>query len=615
MLQMRFIAYLTLAGICASAEAQIELAQSGSPRAVIIEDNSSSQREKAATEDLKQYLGRVTGGTFDITSMEKAPRGVSRIFVGNSPIIRKLAPDIQWDSLDTDEIVIRTVGRDLILSGGKPRGTVYAIYTFLQDTVGCRWWTRGAESVPSKPNLTVSAINIRYCPPFEMRIVRGEIGSWSESKRWLRLTFDENFDPATHSVDQLLPKDKYVEHPDWFMYAKDDGDENNEHSYLYSLKQMKDAGRKMEYEVVKRTRRLPMQPCLHSQGTRQTITEGVLAKLERDYSSWKYPPKIVWVLQSYGAGSICTCPDCEAVQKKEGSDSANWLLLVNHIAGKVEQRYPDVMVGMHAYLHTEFPPKTLKPRRNVLIYSALLRNNKLDYVSKYQPHANGLRTWANRAAHLYVWDYDANFSNFFQPHPNYFAMGDSMKFFEKIGVDGVMVQSSWGAAADMQPMRTWVNAQMMWNPDQDQRKLMMEFLNGYYGPAGQLMMKYLDLLDVAAHRKKDFFLTCYSTSTRGWLTLEDVNAAIRLFDQAARAVENDETLSKRVWLTRRAIDFAWLDRYEEFKKESQTRGVPFPVPDPSRLIDELAPYRDALGTYKLWADFRDYFDRLRKKFP
>ena len=609
------IGVLGLACICSTAAAEIELAQSGSAKAVIILPDSASEREKTAAKDLKKYLGQVAGASFSIVANDKAPEGMSRIFVGYSPFVRELASDVKWDSLGTDDIVIRTVGKDLILSGGRPRGTVYAIYTFLQDTVGCRWWTRDAQRIPRRPSLTVPALNVRYRPPFEMRVIRGEIGSWPESKRWLRLTFDENFDPASHSVDQLLPKDHFVKHPDWFMYCKDDGNENDEHSYLYALKHMKEAGNEVVYEVAKRTRRLPLQPCLHSPGACQMITDGVLAKLESDYASWKYPPKIVWVTQCDSAGSICHCPDCEAVRKKEGSDSANWLLLVNDIAEKIEKKYPDVMVGMFAYLHTESPPKTLRPHKNVLIYSAPLMSNKLDSVSTYDRHAGWLRKWAMMAPRLYVWDYDANFTHFYQPHPNYFAMGESIKFFKKIGVDGVMVQSSWGMAADMQPMRTWVNAQMMWNPDEDQRKLMVEFLTGYYGAAGPLLMQYLDLLDAAAHRKKDFFLSCFSTSTKSWLTLEDVNAAMGLLDRAASAVKDNETLSKRVWLARRAIDFAWLDRYDELKTASQTAGTPFLVPDPSQVVDELAPYRHAWGPYRLWTGFEEYFDRLRKKFP
>ena len=94
----------------------------------------------------------------------------------------------------------------------------------------------------------------------------------------------------------------------------------------------------------------------------------------------------------------------------------------------------------------------LRPRKNVLIYSAVLRNNKLDSVARYEPYAAALKKWASMAERHYVWDYDANYRNFYIPYPNYFAMGESIRFFKEIGVDGVMVQSSYGKPADMQPM-------------------------------------------------------------------------------------------------------------------------------------------------------------------
>lgn len=131
-----------------------------------------------------------------------------------------------------------------------------------------------------------------------------------------------------------------------------------------------------------------------------------------------------------------------------------------------------------------------------------------------------------------------------------------------------------------------------------------EFLNGYYDAASPVLMQYLDLLVAAAHRKPDFWLSCYSSSTSGWLTLEDANAAVRLFDQAARAVAHDERVAKRVWLARRAIDFVWLDRYDELKDEAEAKGRPFLGPsDPAGLVGELAPYAKRWGIIKKGRSF------------
>ena len=89
-----------------------------------------------------------------------------------------------------------------------------------------------------------------------------------------------------------------------------------------------------------------------------------------------------------------------------------------------------------------------------------------------------------------------------------------------------------------------------------------------------------------------------------------------LLDQAAGAVADDERVAKRVWLARRAIDFVWLDRYDELKNEAQAKGMPFLGPsNPARLVDELAPYANRWEPHKEGSGFPIYFDRLRKKFP
>ncbi len=589
----------------------------------------SRARLDTATSDLKKYLDEVTGGNFEIVGPEAAPkkRNRTRIFVGDSPAVRELLPKVDWNSLATDEILIKTVGKDLVISGGSPRGKVYAIYTFLQDIVGCRWWAPGEISIPSKPNLSVRRINLTYEPPFKMRVHSGKHASSHEARTWLRYSYDLNFDYGTHSIPHLLPRELFVEHPDYFCYQKDDGDPNAKYGYLAALKgyqktidtetERNDLDLMQKFiDIGRRTRRLPQQPCLHSEGARRTITENALKQLEQKYPNWKYPEKIFWLTQNDGA-YMCQCDKCEEVRQAEGSESANWVLMVNEIAEKIEAKYPDVLVGMFAYQNTEAPPKTLRPRHNVLVYSALLRSNKRDPVWNYPKYRRHLEKWGQIANHYYVWEYDANFRNFYQPHPNYLVHPESMEFFHKIGVTGLLVQGAKGVAADLGSMRAWVNAQMMWNLDHDPRQLMKEFANGYYGEAGPYILQYIDLLLTAVHRDPDYWLGCYRNDTTGWLTLDDINESVAILQQAAEAVQEDETLSRRVWLASRGIHFAWMDRYEELQKESNARGIALEVPDPNQVLDELTPYRWDWGMFREGprpSGFNAYYDELREQF-
>ena len=110
-----------------------------------------------------------------------------------------------------------------------------------------------------------------------------------------------------------------------------------------------------------------------------------------------------------------------------------------------------------------------------------------------------LKRWRRIAAHVYMWDYDARFANFIQPHPNHFVMAKSLRFYRDQGVKGVFVQGSWGSAGEFMHMRAWVTAQLLWDPDQDMRALMAESLDAYSGSAGPFLMKYLDLIHGAVH--------------------------------------------------------------------------------------------------------------------
>ena len=110
-------------------------------------DPAATAPEKFAAEELKSYLGQITGGKFQITSSLKKSYGTC-ILVGQSPEVRNLLSGIKWDTLKPDTIIIKVVGNKLILAGDRPGGTVYAVFTFLEEQLGCGWWTQTDSYVP-----------------------------------------------------------------------------------------------------------------------------------------------------------------------------------------------------------------------------------------------------------------------------------------------------------------------------------------------------------------------------------------------------------------------------------------------------------------------------------
>src|SRR5439155_3076265 len=135
----------------------------------------------------------------------------------------------------------------------------------------------------------------------------------------------------THA--QLLPPDKYFkEHPQYFAL---------------------DAHGK----------RYPAQLCPSDESVARIVAENVLKFLHDNPHV-----EIVSVSKNDSGGDqLCHCPTCEARRAAEGSEMANQLVLVNHVAEAVEKEHPGVLVDTLAYLDTVGVPKTIRPRRNVVV--------------------------------------------------------------------------------------------------------------------------------------------------------------------------------------------------------------------------------------------------------
>ena len=130
-----------LAGTALSEPVGLTLATKGRSEYVIVVGENAPSNEQHAAAELAHFLAKVTGANFKVQPVGKAGAG-AKIAVGPAAAL-KLDPKINLKGLGADGIVIQTRPPHLILTGGPgaPRGTLYAVYTFLEDMVGCRWWT------------------------------------------------------------------------------------------------------------------------------------------------------------------------------------------------------------------------------------------------------------------------------------------------------------------------------------------------------------------------------------------------------------------------------------------------------------------------------------------
>ena len=581
------------------AQAAVTLAQDQKTSYTIALADDAIPAEKTAAQQLQKYLQQVTGATFPIEAETKVKAAAPQILVGAGTRAKALLPQQDWSSLGHDGIVIKTVGDNLILAGGRPRGTLYAVFQFLQDEVGCRWWTPTENTIPQRGDLQVGPPNVSYVPPFSYRehftssvrkdpefatIMRENGHHQKQTDEWGGHYTILGF---THTFSQLLPPETYFkQHPEWYS------DPAN--------------GNKPATAASKMPAAQVTQLCLSNPQVLDELTKQALA----------------WIKENPDAGYISIsendnrnyCQDAPSVKlaQAEGSQAGPQLKFVNQVAARIHQQYPDFKVETLAYHGTQKPPKTIRPAKNVVIRLAPLGadyGHPLNSEENAEARAN-LLGWAKIAPDLFLWNYVTNFRNTVFPHPDWRGIGPDLRFFAANNVQGVFEQgdSYTNGVGDFVQLRTWLIAQLMWNPQLDQQELTTEFLQGYYGAAAPYLQQYLDLMEQSFLAKKTN-LSSFNTDF-SFLTPEVTNQGMRLFEQAAAAVKTDKTLSDRVHREGLALDIATLSRYNILQRDARAAGQELLAPkDPQAAMAQYIKDAQSFGI-RNWNEHNSFASQL-----
>lgn len=545
-----------------AVRASFALAKDGKASCVIIRQPGATPAELNAVKDLAETLRQITGAEFAVQEAgDTTPPHA--IIVGPGPLATKLFPAIPWDQLGQEEIVLQTQGTHLLLAGGRPRGTPYAVSQFLQEACGVRWWTPWASHLPKRATLSVRELAVRYQPPFESR---DPFWFPAFNAPWAVRNFSNSqsanipedlggcirYKGFVHTFYPLVPPETYFEkHPEWYSLLN--GKRTHDHAQL----------------------------CLTNPELRKFVADRVKQWLRESPEA-----RIVSVSQNDWHGA-CDCAPCKAFDDAEGSRAGTMLDFVNYVAEQIEQEFPQVAVDTLAYQYTRKPPKTVTPRPNVIVRLCSIECNfrePLDHPSN-RTFADDIRGWAKISKRTYIWDYTTDFAHYVQPHPNWFVLGPNLRFFRDHSVRGVFEQGAYQSfGSEFSELRAWVLAQLLWDPAQDDRLLIDSFLNGYYGREAAFYIRgYLDLLTDAS---AGYNLTCFSKTDTPFLRFQPLARAEQLWQRAEAAAAHQAEYLPRVRLSHLPVRYAWLVLWEKLRKECREQGLNWPLPASRKAVAE-----------------------------
>lgn len=544
-------AALLVLGCIGSCEAA-QIARNGQAEAVIVVAENASETVRYAATELASFLKQITGAEFEIVSSVETEK--HRILVG--PGAAKMARSkFSTEGLGQEGIVISSSLKNLILAGGEPRGTLYAVYTFLEDHCGCRWWSSTVSTIPSKPTLSARKLRVRYTPPLEFRSpfwFDGFDGDWSARNKCNGQAhrLDETrggkhiYEGFVHTFYPLIPPDKYFKsHPEWFSMI--DGKRTHDHAQL----------------------------CLTNEEMRQELVKNLKALLRANPAA-----TIASVSQNDWHGN-CQCEKCAAVEKEEGSPAGLMLRFVNTVAEDIEEEFPNVAISTLAYQYTRKPPKITRPRDNVMVRLCSIECSFSVPLAHERNKAfrDDIVGWSKISERLYVWDYTTNFRHHIMPHPNLRVLGPNVKFFVDHNVTGLFEQGAYTTnGAEMAELRAWVLAKLLWDPKRDAQELVDEFIEGYYGNAADHVKAYLKTIHDAVEESEDW-LGCFSGHNAKFLSFETLNTGWQQLKAAEEAVKRNPDQRFEVKVAQLPVMYTLMLRWNEMRQACEAAGADWPL--------------------------------------
>ncbi len=528
---------------------------------------------KEAANDLAGYIEKISGAKPQVLTGMPSPVPAKAIWVGYQKGIEKYFPGIDFNYTYPEEIINAANNNHIVISGrdrwnpdamvipdrtGKKMvtgiqqeyGTCNAVYTFLQDQLGVRWFWPGAlgEDFITSDKISIPDFSFRYHPE-----IRDRSGLLHLTRLVSNKGKDDEKDWAKWQRMQLSSLSIAGNHgfTDWWdKYGKT----NPEYFGLLPN------GKRVPYNNAKNVKICQSNPAVWDQWLKE-----VDEKLKKNPNLTTFSAA---ANDGWGQGH-CTCNNCKSWDGPPGKDgkpilSDRDVTFANKLATGLEKKYPGkgFQVVILGYGYSRPAPQKAKPLSNVLIVN----------VSNFHMRDNGIEDERDLAMKQYA-DWGGLTNNLsWRPNlgnpaglsvgmPDVYPRQAAIDFawVAKYGCKGLYFDSFWNFWAN-QGIQYYVDAQLAWNPNLDIDKLLADYYQRAYGPAVVEMEKYWNLMTDTRNamlkeiKNRDRFPKAPEYYTEKWFEKAD-----GLLQQAKAKCKNaDNKYAERIAFTEAGLTYARL---------------------------------------------------------
>ena len=475
-----------------------------------------SELEKRAGRELQYFWQKIYGRKLqEIPESQTGQKSV--IFLGRTEFAQKNKVD--HASLGEEEWLLKTVDDDLIVSGGRPAGTLYGVYALLEK-LGVEFFAFDSTLIP-KPGKTFPRFNEKRKPAFIGRVVYDSIpypmqrwnngySVWAseeviESYRlwWLRSRFNGMTCkrippyyvgriynlchwPEWHTMKLYVNPALFAKHPEYFA--------------------MDATGKRIR----------PGAPgvrggdvCMSNPEVRKVALESLRKMIKADRAK-RGPDEwsIVYdVTRLDDTPYFCQCQPCRKIADYDGSDTGLYVDFINYIAREIRKEYPDIVIRMQGHeSHGRKLPNKIIPEKNILFrlcdtFSSRDPFRPIDKVKDPEALAY-FKNWTKFGTpHMKMcWDYWNLGGRYFTPpriETVFDAIQPDLKYFLRHGVNALFIEAGLDSCKpqNFMMLNYYVAAKLFVDPDLDTEKLAQNFMRHYYGEkAYPVLYKYFKII-------------------------------------------------------------------------------------------------------------------------
>lgn len=578
-----------------SAAQGISLAQEGRTSYQIVTPATPSAVDEYAARELGGYLKQATGAEFPVVSPATCAPDRPAIFIGLSdPVLKRIGQD-PLGKLKEQEHVTRSIGQDIFLYGKGVHGNLHAVFAFLEEGVGWRWYSLYEHPViPSRPTLALKPFNRTQGFSFAYRHVGVQRGMDYYYQNGMNLGFDSRVksiarrtnpdaarslgrfvsaiheeDAVTHTLFSYIPPKPSAEGANRFPWLeRRNYFETNPDFFSMAENGERTSGRHL---------------CFANPGLRKELTKNVLKHLQQDGEDLLVDITAMDVPERF-----CGCIECKALEEKYKSPGGPLYDYLIELCDTLAVQYPKARVKTLAYRlsQTQKPPVLPAGKRlpgNLIIDFAPIEDCYFADWTHPDPSIQNtykdLVAWGTITDNLWAWLYPNPWgTGMTMPVGNIERNINQMRLMAKAGVKGIFTDHcSYNERGGWSELQQYVLFRLMKDINGDTEAVVREVTDHLYGPAAPLMRRYLNELEQGrkAMTKLPLGVTYRSPNiddrTFPYLTPENLFRWQGYFDEMDKLLAGQPArLTVNVQLVRRHLDLATLWKWSALRKQYPT---------------------------------------------